>query len=194
MKKVYIVHGWGGSSDEAWFPWLKKELEAKGFEATVFAMPDTENPKIETWVKYLEDNIPNPDAETILIGHSIGCQTILKYLEKLPEGVKVGKVIIVAPWYTLTEYTYEEYPEDKEEMREIARPWLETPINEQKVLEHINEKVVCIFSDNDPYVALEENKKIFEEKYQAETIVEHDKGHFSGDDGITELPVVLEKN
>jgi len=97
MKKAYIIHGWGGNSEEGWLPWLKKELEAKGFEALAFDMPDTENPKIETWVKYLEDNIQNPDEETILIGHSIGCQTILRYLEKFPENVKVGKAILIAP-------------------------------------------------------------------------------------------------
>ena len=32
-KRVFIVHGWDGYPEEVWFPWLKKELEAKGFEA-----------------------------------------------------------------------------------------------------------------------------------------------------------------
>lgn len=183
MKKTYIVHGWGGNSEEGWFPWLKKELEVRGFETVAFDMPETENPKIEAWVKYLEDNIQNPDEETILIGHSIGCQTILRYLEKLPENVKVGKVILVASWYTLFNLEEEDLP--------IAEPWEKKPIDEKKVLEHISQKMICIFSDNDPVVP-PENQKIFSEKYNAEIIVEHAKGHFSGDDGITELSVVLE--
>jgi uncharacterized protein len=183
MKKVYIIHGWGGDSKSEWFPWLKKELEAKGFEAVVFDMPETENPKIETWVKYLEENIQNPDEETILIGHSIGCQTILRYLEKLSTEIKVRKVILVAPWYTLFNL--------EEEDLSIAEPWEKTPIDEKKVLSHISEKMVCIFSDNDPYVSAE-NQKIFSEKYDAKIIAEHNKGHFSENDGIAELPVVLE--
>lgn len=182
MKRAYVVHGWGGNSKEGWFPWLKKELESQGIETTVFDMPDTENPTIETWVKYLEDNIQNPDAETILIGHSIGCQTILRYLEKLLENMKIGKAILVAPWYLLSNLEVEELP--------IAKPWLETPIDEKKVLEHVG-KIVTIFSDNDFYDCVEENKKIFSEKYNAEIIIEHAKGHFSGDDGTTELPVIL---
>lgn len=183
MKRAYIVHGWGANAKSEWFPWLKKELESIGFEAAVFDMPDTENPKIETWVKYLEDNIENPDEETILIGHSIGCQTILRYLEKLPENIKVGKIILVAPWYTLFNLPEEELP--------IAEPWEKTPIDEKKVLSHTKEKIVCIFSDNDPVVP-PENQKIFSEKYGAEIIVIPDGGHFSEDDGTTELPAVLE--
>jgi len=30
MKRVFIIHGWGGNPEEGWLPWLKKELEAKG--------------------------------------------------------------------------------------------------------------------------------------------------------------------
>ena len=32
MKKVYLVHGWGGSSNKRWFEWLKQELPKKDFE------------------------------------------------------------------------------------------------------------------------------------------------------------------
>ena len=29
MQRVFIIHGWDGYPEEGWFPWLKKELEAK---------------------------------------------------------------------------------------------------------------------------------------------------------------------
>jgi predicted alpha/beta hydrolase family esterase len=29
MKKALLLHGWGGKSDNHWFPWLKKELNKK---------------------------------------------------------------------------------------------------------------------------------------------------------------------
>jgi esterase/lipase len=35
MKKVFIIHGWDGYPEEGWFPWLKKELEKKGFSVFV---------------------------------------------------------------------------------------------------------------------------------------------------------------
>jgi predicted alpha/beta hydrolase family esterase len=54
-------------------------------------------------------------------------------------------------------------------------------------------KSVAIFSDDDPWVPLE-NRDDFKEKLNSEVIVQHVKGHFSGSrDGVTELPIVLEK-
>ena len=85
MKKAYLVHGWGGTGSGGWFDWLKQELPKKGFEVVSFDMPDTDNPKIETWVKYLEQKINSDeiDENTYFVGHSVGCQTILRFLEKL---------------------------------------------------------------------------------------------------------------
>jgi|GEM_PF-4098548 len=48
-------------------------------------------------------------------------------------------------------------------------------------------------ASNDPYVDFELNSKIFEENLGAEIIVENNKGHFSGEDKITEFPELLEK-
>ena len=54
MKKVFIIHGWDGYPEENWFPWLKKELEDKGFEVFVLQMPDADNPRIEKLIpRYL---------------------------------------------------------------------------------------------------------------------------------------------
>ncbi len=47
MKRVIIVHGWEASPEGGWRPWLRKELEDRGFEVHVPAMPDTNNPKIK---------------------------------------------------------------------------------------------------------------------------------------------------
>ena len=32
MKKVIIVHGWGGNPSGDWFPWLEKKLEEESKE------------------------------------------------------------------------------------------------------------------------------------------------------------------
>jgi len=34
---------------------------------------------------------------------------------------------------------------------------------------------------------------MFEQKLGAQTAIEHNKGHFSGSDGVKEIPIVLEK-
>lgn len=76
-KRVFIIHGWDGHPDEQWFPWLKKELEQRGFEVYVPQMPKTEEPRIDIWVPYLRGLVGRPDQDTYFVGHSIGPQAIL---------------------------------------------------------------------------------------------------------------------
>lgn len=183
-KRVFVVHRWEGGPNKDWLPWAKRELSPKGYEVHLLSMPTPEHPKIETWVPYLAKAIGEPSKNTILIGHSIGCQTILRYLESLPKGRGVAKVILVAGSGSyLTGLTDEE--------KLVAKPWLETPIDLSTVRTKAND-FVAIFSDNDPYVPLEENAKTYKEKLGAEIIIKHNMGHFEGDDGVTELPIVLD--
>lgn len=183
-KRVFVVHRWDGGPDKDWLPWAKRELSSKGYEVYLLSMPMPEYPKIETWVPYLVKAIGEPSKNTILIGHSIGCQTILRYLESLSEGGRVDKVILVAGFGSyLTGLTDEE--------KLVAKPWLETPIDFNKVRTKAND-FVAIFSDNDPFVLLKKNSRLFKEKLQAEIIIAHNMGHFKGDDGITQLPIVLD--
>lgn len=182
MKRAYIIHGWGGEPNSNWHPWLKKELEKNNFKVEVPAMPNTDEPEIKSWVSKLSEVVGKADEETYFIGHSIGCQTILRYLEGLKS--KIGGVVFVAGWFNLTK---EAMPGEEEE--KIAKPWIETPINIEKVKKACN-KIIAIFSDNDPYVDLEENKTAFE-KLNAEIVVEKNKGHFDDESKTTKLPSAL---
>lgn len=180
MKKIYLIHGWGGSSSGGWFDTLKEEFSKKGFKVEAFDMPNTDYPKIEEWIGFMNENIKEVDKETYFLGHSIGCQAILRYLEQLPKHVKVGGCVFVAGWFDLKEETYED-----DEDREIAKPWIKTPINFEKVKEHTN-NFLAIFSDDDPYVPLS-NKKFFEEKLGAKTIIKSNEEHFNETKEISEI-------
>ncbi|OGM04157.1 hypothetical protein A2112_02105 [Candidatus Woesebacteria bacterium GWA1_42_12] len=54
------------------------------------------------------------------------------------------------------------------------------------------EKFIAVFSDDDPVVPYKENLKVFKEKLEAETITKHKMGHFSQDEGFTEIPFLLD--
>lgn len=181
-KRVFIIHGWDGYPDECWFPWLKTKLEKNGFQVYVPAMPEPAEPKIEVWISYLSEIIGDVNENTFFVGHSIGCQTILRYLESLPANKKVGGAIFVAGWFTLINL------KTKKE-KEIARPRLKTPIDFEKVKQH-TKKFFAIFSDNDQFVPIN-NKKLFEWKLGAKTAIERGQGHFSGSDGVKELTSAL---
>ena len=182
MKKVYLIHGWGGSGSGGWFDWLKKELDGKA-EVIAFNMSDTENPVIEKWVGFLQENVKNIDEKTYFVGHSIGCQTILRYLEKSEQGVRVAGCVFVAGWFSLNGL-------EKEEIK-IAKPWLETKIDFEKVKKHCN-KFLAIFSDNDPYVPLSDIK-LFEKNLGAETIIKKNHEHFNNVEKIQEVLEFIEK-
>ncbi|MBI4144906.1 serine hydrolase family protein [Candidatus Woesearchaeota archaeon] len=176
MKRVFIVHGWEFSPEQHWYQWLKKELEKKGFKVIVPSMPNTAAPKIESWVKTLSNTVGTPDKDTVLVGHSIGCQAILRYLQK--NGPVCG-CVLVAPWFTLTPAAL---PDD--DYQAIAKPWLETPITFTKV------KTIAIFSDDDPYVP-QENITLMEQRAGAKIVLDKEKGHFTSDEGATTLPSAL---
>ncbi len=186
MKKAIIIHGWGGSPKQDWLQWVKQELEKKGFKVIVPEMPDTFFPKISSWISKLKEVSGKIDKDTYFIGHSIGCQAIMRFLERLPENVKVGGVVLVAGWFNLSDDTW-----DENYTQEIAEPWIKNEINFDKIKLHTN-KIVDIASDNDPYVSLDD-AEIFKNKLDAEIIVLKDKGHISGEDGVKELPIVIDK-
>ena len=73
MKKAYMIHGWDGTSEENWFPWLRRELESKGFEVIAPQMPDADLPRIKKWVSALKSIVKDPDENTYFVGHSMGC-------------------------------------------------------------------------------------------------------------------------
>lgn len=179
MKKVFLIHGWGGNSEGGWFGWLKQELPKKGFEVEAFDMPNTWKPKIEEWVNYLEEriNLEEIDEKTYFIGHSIGCQTIMRFLEKLHKHKAIAGCVFVAGWFDLINLEPTEL--------EIAHPWINSEIHFERILDHCNH-FLAIFSDNDPYVHLDEIEK-FKENLHAKIIIKHNQKHFNETQTIPEI-------
>jgi uncharacterized protein len=184
QKRLFIVHGWGGSSTEPMIAWLGEEGKKLGFETTVLEMPNSASPTIDAWVNHLESVVMYPDENTFFIGHSIGCQTIFRYLQA-PEFSDVGGIIAIAPWLVLSGL-------ESDEEKSIARPWLENPINFGQI-KKVVKKVSLIFSDDDPDVPLAENQELFMKKLEATIIVEKGKGHFTESDGVKDLPSAMEE-
>lgn len=177
MKRVYIIHGWGFDSSMPWIVWVENELRKKGYEVRSFDMPNTHEPTIESWVKYLEENVGEVDENTYFVGHSIGSQTIMRFLEKSHKHIKVGGCVFIAPWLDLIGLENEEL--------KIAHPWINNKIDSERVLDHTG-NITCIFSTNDPYVSPREWKK-FEDNFKARVIIKKDFGHFEETQRIPEI-------
>lgn len=186
LGRVIIVHGWGGSPQKDWLPWAKKLLENNGHEVIVPEMPDTDYPKIGSGVNRLKETIGEIRNNDILVGHSIGCQAVERYLQTLPVDTKLNKVILVAPWVILTRKTFEEMGENEE----VVKSWYEEPIDYEKIKGMA--KWTAVFSDDDPFVNYDDNYRIYRDKLNAEVILKKNQGHFSSEQGVDEIPFLLE--
>jgi len=109
MKNAIILHGRPGHdeyfeedypspSNSHWLPWLQRELLRKGILAQAPEALSPYKPTYKAWKRAIEYFDPN--EETVLIGHSCGGGMIVQWLSRNPD-VKVGKVILVAPWIDL---------------------------------------------------------------------------------------------
>ena len=184
MNKIYMIHCWDGNKDDGWYPWLDSKISNEHNEVIRFNMPHTEHPRIEEWVAEVDKHVDYLDENSYFIGHSIGCQTILRYLEK-KNIEKIGGILFVAPWLDLLPEAIED-----EDSYNTAYPWIHTKINFDKI-KSITNNINCIFSDDDYFVSLNQKEK-FEELLNAKTVIVGGKGHISQDDNVFELKEILD--
>jgi predicted alpha/beta hydrolase family esterase len=181
VKRAVIVHCWGGNTDYAWYPWAKAQLEDLGYQVTVPNMPDPDPPILATWLPHLKEVIGQPDEELVLIGHSIGTVTIMRYLESLESG-QVGKIILVAGFT------------DQLGFRELEN-FFETRLDYSKIRDKSKNGFVTIQSDDDPFVSEQYGERLKDE-LGAILVIKHNAGHMSGavdgEQSCTELPEVIE--
>lgn len=163
MKNALILHGTGNNSKDNWFPWLKKELQDKGYEVWVPDLPQANNPNLERYNKFIFSNWEF-DSESILIGHSSGAFAIMGILEELPDDVVVKKAIMVAGF------------KNDLGLRSINELFLK-PLDYKKIKKRAKE-FILIHSDNDPYVDLEHGR-VLKEWLGGKLLIMRGQKHFS---------------
>jgi len=184
-KRLFIIHGWSGYPEEGWLPWLKGELEKQGWLVFVPQMPNAQEPRIEAWVKAINREVREIDSETYFIGHSMGCQAIIRFLEREESLLLSGGAIFVAGFLdSLTNIGNSDLEVS------AVKEWLKTPIDFELIRRRLK-KSIAIFSDNDPFVPLS-NQFSFKRELNSSIIIQNDAQHFSGSTGAVELPIVKE--
>lgn len=177
MKKVILIHGWQGKPGNHWKGWLKKELEDKGILVVEPEMPNKSNiPK--DWINRLSEVVGKPDNETVLVGHSLGCPTIIGYLSELKGDECFLGTILVAGFFSKLQ-DYEELSLWDFETSYVA-----------KAKEHCK-KFISIVSTNDLAVPFDKSKEL-NDAVSGVMIIEENKGHFCEDDGVVELKSALD--
>ena len=174
-KRIIILHGWEGTPDKEWLPWVGKQLEVKGWSVELPQLPNTMNPKLEEWMETLTSL--SPDEDTVIIGHSLANALILKYLEK-PDA-KLKGAVMVAAWNWLIEAA-----------KDFHITFYDKDFN-YDVIKQKHISLAIVNSTNDPWVDFDRSK-MMAEKLNAKFIGIEKAGHFMERDGYKEFSQLVQ--
>lgn len=180
-RTAFIFHGTEGYPEENWFPWMKDELEVKGFQVFVpqFPSPPVVPAKIDEWFAVFNDYRQHVDESTILIGHSLGGVFTLRILEQLDTPVRaacfVGTPVGVKP---ITFYD-----------RDVAFSGFDF---DWDTIKHNAKDFVVFQSDDDPYVSLGNGQELAS-RLGVELSFVPNAGHFNAKAGYLTLELLRDR-
>ncbi len=178
-SSIYLIHGFTASSRSNWFPWLREELHKKAIEITIPDMPDTNDPHLLPWIDKIDDVAKVVDENTIFIGHSLGCISVLRYV--LQKNIKIRGAILVSGFI---------YENPMEIQTKGLSEFVEDTIDVERLKVLIPNRVAVSATDDD--IVPWEATKDMADQLDARLILLSSGKHFIERDGFTEFPEVLE--
>lgn len=97
---IYIIHGYSASPADHWFFWLKEKLEEEKNEVTIVDLPTPLTPNPKEWNEALKKQIKTIDENSFFIAHSLGCITLLKFLEESSFKKQIAGYMLVSAFNT----------------------------------------------------------------------------------------------
>lgn len=178
-KHLTIIHGYTASPESHWFPWLEQQLKPQGVAVSRLAMPDADHPSPTTWVDYLNEKVTQHDQNSFFVAHSLGCITLLRHLETQDANKKIGGMILVAGFA------------DALSLLPELDPFTRAPLKLDHLVQVAPQRTV-LASRNDPIVPYPQSAAL-SRQLQAKLLTVANAGHFLGQDGFSQLPLVLEE-
>lgn len=177
MKKVFLIHGFNGTPNGGWRPYIMKELEKYDIYACALPMPNPEKPNAENWIKEIRTHVKrNSKDEITLVGHSLGGAAILRYLEEYHHP-NIKKVIFVSTRV------------DRKNIDGLASFYYKN--FDLDTIKNIQTKFYVIHGDDDPVVSYA-NGEYLSKKLACELVTIKNGKHLNGGAGFFELPELLE--
>ena len=181
IRRAYIVHGYGATPSDHWFPWLAGRLQGKGIRTNAIPMPNSSHPDFDRWQQTLAAHIGKPQSSDVFIAHSLGNISLLHYLsQQRPQ--RIGGLVLVSGFGarlpnlpSINGYNIDAYV-DKARIDDAA-------------IHHMSPAIYSIISENDRIVAPQESLKLAQ-RLNSKVIKVPNGGHFLADDGFTQLPQV----
>ncbi|KFL87546.1 hypothetical protein AmDm5_2962 [Acetobacter malorum] len=173
-----IVHGYLASPDAHWFPWLKEQLEQRGATVTVPALPSSQAPEPAAWAEALDTLLPHLNTQTVLIGHSLGCVTLLRHLMSRPKDETVGGYVLVSG--------FDKHLQTLPELDAFTA----SPLDYED-LQRRSAFRASVFSDNDQIVDPRQSQALAASLHTT-TLEVPGGGHFLGREGYEQFPQLLD--
>lgn len=171
MKKVFIIHGFGGIPNAGWLPWIMKELAKDKIYACVLPMPNSKKPVVLKWIDEISHAVNNAlEDEIFLVGHSLGATAILKYLESISENDKIKCAVLVSGLISPLD------PDNKESIYRDIDSFVIPHIDLDKV-KNKTKKFVVLHSKDDPAVPFWQAEEI-SKTLDCEFVKNEKGGHF----------------
>ncbi|HEY6915044.1 MAG TPA: alpha/beta hydrolase [Paludibacter sp.] len=169
---IYLIPRWAGTIHSDWYDWLHTVIKTKyQIEIIRLEMPNWDQPDINESIVYMNEHVKDIDSQTYFIGHSVGCQAVLRFLNqqlKSKKNLHIGGFLFVAGWFTV------------DNPWSTLKPWMDTSgINLSLIREQTNFRQV-VLSDNDPFTAnFNLNKSLWESMLNAKTNIYNNRQHFN---------------
>lgn len=174
---IYIIHGYSASPADHWFSWLKEKLEEENNEVTIIDLPTPLTPNPKEWDEALKKQIKTIDENSFFIAHSLGCITLLKFLEGTFLLKKIAGYMLISAFNT-------SLPKLKQ-----LDSFLESRLDYKK-LENITKNKILIGAKDDYIVPIILSERL-SFLLNADFIRLEKGGHFMASDGYTKFPFLL---
>ena len=180
--RVFIIHGYGATVADHWFPWLAQQLRRRGMEVVPVPLPDSLHPDYGRWQDALARTVGMPSGRTVLVAHSLGTVSLLHYLSRIRPH-KIGGLVLVSAFGAriptlpqINGFDVDGYVD-------------RCPIDFAAV-RRMTDRIALFTADNDNIVPPENTRRLARQLGgKPEEIT--GGGHFLGSDGFTEFPQVL---
>lgn len=160
MGNAILFHGTGGAPDSCWLPYVKNELEERGYMVQVPRLPHADAPVLAEQLAFALEHF-SYDADTVLIGHSAGVPLILSILERVD--ACIHEAVLVAGFFEPLN------PPEPEQMLQSSYDW-------KRIREHCA-RFVVINSDNDPWGCTDAVGRRLAEYLGGEFVLSEGQGH-----------------
>ena len=165
--RIIVIGRWGTRPTRDWYPWFTRQAARFG-TVTVPEMPHPDEPVVGDWTKAVADTLEEvpQGVSCLVVGHSVGCQAIVRALASRNPPAMLGAVFVAGWW-------------------EVANPW--PALKPWCLLDYAVEKARYVLptsrvllSSNDPFNPdYESNARVWRDRLGSEVEIVPNAAHFN---------------